>query len=124
MSAGDGPCVVVGPARHPPVVPVRALDDRELGLLRRAQADAELIGRIHFAMMPTTAASCWEHGLSLRRWHWARALLRRAGVHDGRRVSVFTAAEFAEGLRLAVREVEAGGLHLLTNYLVRGVRRE
>lgn len=97
----------------------RSLTDADLRLLRRAQADAETIGRLHFAMSPTTAASCTAHGMTVRRWHWAKALLRRAGLHDGRCVSVYSEAEFSRGLCEAVEEVEREGLHLVRAYLVR-----
>lgn len=67
-------------------------DKRAAGILLRAEADAKTMLVWRFAGVPVSRSSCYELGMSLRRWEWARALLIVARVHDGRDV---TAAEFA-----------------------------
>ncbi len=94
----------------------RLLANRELRQLRKAEADAALIGAFHFGQMPTTRAACLECGISRRRWTWAMALLQIALVrrHDGgwRDVSMET---FESALRGAVGIVERDGIQALVD---------
>jgi hypothetical protein len=88
----------------------RQIHDRELRLLRRAQADAALMGALFFAMLPTTASGCAAVGISKRRWHWARALLKVARVHDGYGWLVDNVDDYEARLAAAVQRLEADGL--------------
>lgn len=88
----------------------RQLQDRELRLLRRAQADAALMGALYFSFMPTTAAACADVGISKRRWHWSRALLKVAHVHDGQGWLVDNVDDYERRLAVAVERMEADGL--------------
>lgn len=98
----------------------RRLAERELTQLRRAEADAALIGGLLFAQLPTTRDACMEYGISRRRWAWAMALLKVALVrrHDGgwRDVDM---AEFESRLRGAVGIVERDGLQTLVDRMPR-----
>lgn len=99
----------------------RVLRDRELRLLRRAEADAVLLGAMHFAHLPTSSRAALDIGISRRRWHWARALLKVAALHDGGHgdFTVTDPAAFEELLAGGVALVEADGLQVMRWKLVR-----
>lgn len=99
----------------------RVLHDRELRLLRRAEADAVLMGALHWAGQETSAAACADVGISRRRWHWARALLKAAGLHEGGHgtFTVTNIEDFDRLLAAGVELVERDGLVVMRRKLVR-----
>lgn len=98
----------------------RRLKDRDLVIVRRAEADSLLIGALHFAQIATSRASCLGFGISRRRWAWAMGLLAIARVRhrDGhwREVDMQT---YEEQLRGAVVTVERRGVGALQAELPR-----
>ena len=60
-------------------------------IAQRAAHDCQLMYGLWLAGTETTRQRCLDDlGISKRRWNWARALGRLAGIHDG--------VEFVEGL--------------------------
>jgi hypothetical protein len=98
----------------------RRLRDRELATLRRAEADAALIGALLYAHLPTSRAACLGYGISRRRWSWAMALLQVAHLrrYDGRWREA-PMADYESALRSAVATVERDGVQQLTARLPR-----
>ena len=99
----------------------RVLRDRDYRLLRRAQADAVLMGALHWAGQETTAAACIDVGISRRRWHWARALLKCSDLHSGGHggFTVTDLESFDVLLAGGVERIEHDGMGLLRRNLVR-----
>lgn len=91
----------------------RRLADAELRLVRRAQADALLIGGLHFAELPTSRRACYDVGLSERRWMRAMALLRVGRVAQDGRIGVDAPEDFERGVRVAVERVKRDGIDTL-----------
>ena len=98
----------------------RQLHDRELRLLRRAEADAVLLGALHFAHLPTSSGAALEVGISRRRWHWARALLKLSDLHNGGHgtFTVTDPEDFEMLLARGVTRVERDGLQAMRLQLV------
>lgn len=92
----------------------RRLKDRDLAIVRRAEADSLLIGALHFGQLSTSRSSCLAYGVSRRRWAWAMGLLAIARVRhrDGhwRECDMQT---YEEQLRGAVAIVERKGVGAL-----------
>lgn len=91
----------------------RRLRDGEMRLLRRAVADAMLIGALYFSKQTISRRACGLVGIGERRWVRAQALLRLARIHDGRRIRVETPGEFERALTVAQTRVEHDGLERL-----------
>lgn len=95
----------------------RRLRDAEMQLLRRAHADALLLGMLHFSYAGTSRAECAHAGImSERRWNRATALARLAGLRDRKRVGWhddINAEDFIERLDGAAERVKAHGLDVL-----------
>jgi hypothetical protein len=91
----------------------RRLQDAELRLLRRAEADALLMGGLFFAGLPISRRACQDVGIGEKRWTRATALLRVARVVDGRRVRVDAPEDFERALRSARQRVEKEGMDVL-----------
>ena len=98
----------------------RKVKDAELRILRRAQADALLIGSMHFGHVGTSRAACLEYGISRRRWTWAMALLQCAHVRttkgDWHQLDI---AQFDGRLASAVKRIEDAGMQALHAWLPR-----
>jgi hypothetical protein len=91
----------------------RRLHDAELRLLRRAEADALLVGALHFADLPTSRRACAEVGLGHRRWVRAQALLKLGRVVDGRRIVTDAPEDFERAVRVATEKVKKQGIEAL-----------
>jgi hypothetical protein len=102
----------------------RRLHDAELRLLRRATADALLMGGLYFAGQTASKRALKAMGIGHRRWARACALLKLARVHDGRRILATEPGEFDKALNLAQMRVQREGLgamqHRLPLWLQRG----
>jgi hypothetical protein len=68
------------------------------------------LAALFFSMQPTTAEAAAEVGISKRRWHWARALLKVARVHDGDGWLVEEVDDFERRLTVGVERLEGEGL--------------
>jgi hypothetical protein len=99
----------------------RQLHDKELRLLRRAEADCVLLAALHFAHMPTSSSAALDVGISRRRWHWARALLKLSDLHAGGHgtFTVTDVEDFEALLARGVGRVERDGLQAMRLQLVR-----
>lgn len=120
----------------------RRLADADLRLLRRAEADANMLVLMHLAYAPTSRNTALQYGISRRRWMWARALLKRAGCMDHRgewvdydldgfERALIGSVEIVEGLgidalKLALPKNGYSGKHLprtVTRHVTRTVTR-
>lgn len=88
----------------------RRLRDAELRLLRRATADALLMGGLYFAGQSTSKRALRPLGIGHRRWARACALLKLARVHDGQRITANEPGEFDKALNLAQMRVQRDGM--------------
>lgn len=95
------------------------LAEYEFRTLRRAEADAALIGCLWLAGLPTSRRECEAAGISRRRWNWARALLQVGNVLDRRGWCVDDPAAFDARLATGVRLVESDGMARLRGYMPR-----
>lgn len=94
----------------------RRLRDGELRRVRAAVADALLLGALHFSGQYTSRRAL-RGVMSEHRWMYARALLLVARVHDGRRITALTVAEFEAAVEAARRRIEREGLEVLRHRL-------
>ena len=101
----------------------RRLRDAEMGMLRRAHADALLLGMLHFSYQATSRGECAHAGImSERRWNRATALARLAGLRDRQNVGWHedvSAEEYIERLDGAAERVKAQGFDLLRTQMPR-----
>jgi hypothetical protein len=91
----------------------RRLADAELRLVRRAHADALLMGGLYFAGLSISRRACQAVGIGDHRWTRARALLRVARVIDNQRVRVESPEDFERAITVAKQRVEREGLEIL-----------
>lgn len=91
----------------------RRLADAELRLLRRAEADAVLLGALHFSGCATSRRACADVGLGHRRWRRAVALLQVGRVHDGRCITTDAPEDFERSVRVAGERVRRHGAETL-----------
>lgn len=102
----------------------RRLKDAEMRLLRRACADAVLMGGLHFVGASASRRSLKALHVGGRRWARACALLKLARVHDGRHITAAAQDEYFTALHLAKKRVERDGMdamqHRLPLWLQRG----
>jgi hypothetical protein len=94
-------------------------------ILHRAAADARQIVGWRAAGYCVSRRSCLSYGMAERRWHWALALLKLAGVlaMDTSYADNFLVDDLDEiegKLARAVRKVEGNGLSLLVFRLPKG----
>jgi hypothetical protein len=87
----------------------RRLQDVELRLLRRAHADAALMGALYFVGESTSKRAMGVAGVGPRRWARACALLKLARIHDGRRITANDPDELDTALHLAQQRVYRDG---------------
>ena len=99
---------------------LRRLTDngRQGSILHRASADATQIVGWRFANYSVSRRQCQSYGMSERRWMWAMALLKLAGIipMECTYADDFLVDELSEiesRLARAVRKVEGNGLSLL-----------
>lgn len=91
----------------------RRLADAEMRLVRRAQADALLMGGLYFAGLPVSRRACADVGIGHRRWVRAMALLKVGRVaHDGQ-IRVDDPSDFERGVKTATERVQRDGLDIL-----------
>ena len=98
---------------------------KQARILHRAAADARTIVRWRAAGYCVSRRSCPSYGMAERRWHWAVALLKLAGVlaMDTAYADDFTVDDLDEiegRIARAVRKVEGNGLSLLVFRLPKG----
>lgn len=91
----------------------RRLKDRELRLLRRAEADALLIGALYFAHQYTSRRACVGCGISERRWMRAIALIRVARLYEDAQIIALTPEDFERRIDGARQWVEQKGMDTL-----------
>lgn len=91
----------------------RRLADAELRLVRRAHADALLMGGLYFAGLPISRRACKVAGIGDKRWTRARALLRVARVINDQRVRAETPEDFERAISVARQRIEREGMHVL-----------
>ena len=101
----------------------RRLKDSEMGKVRRAHADALLLGALHFGYQSTSRAACVDSGImSERRWNRATALARLAGTRDRQNVGWhedLDAETYIARIDAAAERVKAHGYDLLRNAMPR-----
>jgi hypothetical protein len=95
----------------------RRLKDAELKLLRRAAADAALMGALYFAGDATSRRAMQTLGMGEKRWTRACALLKLARIHDGRRIVASEPGEFDTALTLAEQRVRRDGMAAIQHRL-------
>jgi hypothetical protein len=95
----------------------RKLKDAEMRLLRRAAADAVLMGGLHFAGASASRRSLKALDVGARRWARACALLKLARIHDGKRITTEGQDEFFTALHLAKKRVEREGMDAMQHRL-------
>jgi hypothetical protein len=90
----------------------------DMRVLRRAYADAKTLLVWRFSGFPIGRRSSYAQGMSVRRWQWARALLRASRIHNGRDIIEpdFDAAMFSLTHVYNLLE-KAGGIERLRVYL-------
>jgi hypothetical protein len=91
----------------------RRLADAELRLVRRAYADALLMGGLYFAGLSISRRQCQTVGIGDRRWSRARALLRLARVITDSRIRVETPEDFERAVTVAKQRIEREGMEIL-----------
>lgn len=95
----------------------RKLKDAEMRLLRRAAADAVLMGGLHFAGQPASRRALKAMDVGGRRWARACALLKLARVHNGKRITAESQDEYFTAVRLAKQRVEREGMSAMRHRL-------
>lgn len=79
-------------------------------------ADALLLGALHFSGQYTSRRAL-RGVMSEHRWAYARALLLVGRVHDGKRITALTPAQFEGAVETARKRVEREGLEVLRHRL-------
>lgn len=76
-------------------------------IVQRAAADVRLMLALALAGQETTRRRCADElGISRRRWDWARALARLAGIHDGVEFDALATDDAIRRLRSAAEKAQ------------------
>lgn len=86
---------------------------REARVLESALNAALYLVTLHTAGCSTSRAAAVADGIPERAWHWGRALLMAARVHDGRAITTFNIDELSTALSGTVQRIEKQGFYAM-----------